>query len=254
MFDHIHRAIAAIALAAAVAGTGAARADGRLFVASSLTEVAEALVADWVRLGGEPLTVVTGASSALARQIEAGAPADLFISANRAWVDHVIDTVGFGAAQRLFGNRLVIIAVAGYQDRVRIEDLPRSLSDRPLALADPDTVPAGIYAREALEGAGVWEALSGMLAPADNVRAAVALVANRAASFGIAYATDAQFPGVVAVGDIDPALHSPIEYWAAPAPGADINATAFLDWLGTIAANEVIAGFGFEPAWEVPSP
>ncbi len=146
-----------------------ALADSKIFVASSLADVVGALV-EASKIGD--LQVVIGSSSSLARQIKAGAPADLFISANKDWAQFV---AGDEKLQPLFSNRLVLISHKA-QTLSEIEQLPALLGTSRLAISDPDHVPAGIYAREALVSAQLWNSVGQKLAPADNVRAAARLV------------------------------------------------------------------------------
>ena len=235
-------------IAAALVGASARSAGAAtVFAASSLTEVVQALAEAFTAAGGETVTVVTAASSTLARQIEARAPAGVFISASREWTDHVVARAGYGAPVRFAGNALVVIGPAGAPLHIDLPLLPNAVGDGRLALGDPEHVPAGIYARQALENAGLWEALADRIAPADSVRAAVALVASRTAPFGIVYATDARFPGVAAVLAIDPALHAPVSYWMAVAPGATQGESAFAAFVFTPEARAIVAAQGFAP-------
>jgi len=186
--------------------------DTRIFAAASLIDILEDLGARFETETGRRVTIVPGASSVLAHQIIAGAPADYFISADQTYADAVAldkDT----RAYDLFGNSLVIIAPADFEGEVSRADLPELLGDGRLAVGDPTHVPVGLYAKEALVAAGVWDALADRLAPAGDVRAAVYFVARGVAPFGIVYATDAKLPGVREVGRIDADLHTPVRYW-----------------------------------------
>lgn len=160
-------------------------------------------------------------TSALARQIESGAPADIFLAANAAWMDHV-ETQGLtepGSRRVIARNRLVF--VTGRDDMAPFEataslDLAALLGDGRLATGDPDHVPAGIYARQALEALGLWQGVQDRLATAADVRAALALVARGEAPLGIVYATDVSLAeGVRTVASIPNTLHEPIVYPAA---------------------------------------
>ena len=144
-------------------------------------------------------------TSALARQIESGAPADIFLAANAAWMDHVeaLGLIEPGSRQALAGNRLVF--VTGDSDMAPFEpsaslDLGALLAGGRLAIGNPDHVPAGIYARQALEALGLWPGAKARLAPAADVRAALVLVARGEAPLGIVYATDVARAGTVARG------------------------------------------------------
>lgn len=239
--------LASLVIAALFAWCPAAGARVDIYAAASLTDLAASLTADFAERTGIELRVVTGASSTLARQIAAGAPASVFISADRSWIDFAVAEAGFTAPRRLCGNSLVVIGPAGASRLTALAELPEALGAGRLAVGDPSHVPAGIYARQAMESAGVWAALEDRLAPADNVRAAVALVANGAAPFGIVYATDAAYPGVAPVLAIDDALHAPIVYWLALAPGDDRQAEAFASFLEGPQAAAIIAAQGFAP-------
>jgi len=160
-------------------------------------------------------------TSALARQIESGAPAHIFLAANAAWMDHV-EAQGLtepGSRRVVARNRLVF--ATGRDDLAPFEptaalDLAALLGRGRLATGDPDHVPAGIYARQALEALGLWQGVRERLAPAADVRAALTLVARGEVPLGIVYATDVPLaPGVRAVAAIPDTLHEPIVYPAA---------------------------------------
>jgi molybdate transport system substrate-binding protein len=180
----------------------------------ALTDAADA----WARRGHPRPVLAFAASSALARQVEAGAPADLFISADREWIDQLAmrGLLRPGTRADLTGNQLVLIAAAGSRLVLRPAPgfaLARALGTGRLAVADPDAVPAGIYARQALTSLGVWPQVAGQLARAENVRAALALVARGAAPLGVVYATDARAePRVTVLGTFPAASHLPITY------------------------------------------
>lgn len=180
----------------------------------SLTEAADA----WAAQGHARPILSFAASSALARQILAGAPADLFLSADEPWMDAVAKAglLRPGTRTTLLGNRLVLIAPAASRAKLTIArgfPLARALGGGRLALADPDAVPAGKYAKAALTSLGVWNGVSAKLAPAENVRAAMALVERGAAPLGIVYATDARASrGVRIVGIFPASSHPPIHY------------------------------------------
>ena len=180
----------------------------------SLTEAANA----WAAKGHVKPMLSFAASSALARQVTAGAPADLFVSADEAWMDAVAKAglLRAGTRTTLLGNRLVLIAPASSKVRLtpaRGFALAKALGTGRLALADPDAVPAGKYARAALAHLGVWTSVAAKVAPAENVRAALALVERGAAPLGIVYATDARASKTVRVVGAFPATsHPPIRY------------------------------------------
>lgn len=197
---------------------------------------------------------VFAASSALARQIANGAPADIFISANRRWVDYAVGASQLDGATRrvVAGNRLVLIAPADRPitlDGGRWAELPAKLQGGWLAIADPDHVPAGIYGAAALRKLGIWEALRPRLARAANVRAALALVDRGEAAAGIVYGTDLRASSRVAeIAILPTGSHPPIDYLAvlhrAPAtPGAE----AYFALLLSSAAQSVFTRHGFRP-------
>jgi molybdate transport system substrate-binding protein len=223
-----------------------AQAELLVFAAASLADITTAIADRFSGVSGEQVVLSFGSSSTLARQIEAGAPADVFISANQDWVDYVRDHAGYGEALPLFSNRLVVVAPTDSEARVSLENLSEALGGRRLALGDPDHVPAGIYAKQALQAAELWEALEVQLAPAEDARAALRLVERGAAPFGIVYATDALAGDVSVVGEIDPALHAQITYYLALPLEPKPEAQAFAAFVTGGAAAE-IARFGFVP-------
>jgi molybdate transport system substrate-binding protein len=180
----------------------------------SLTEAANA----WAAKGHAKPVLSFAASSALARQVMAGAPADFFLSADEEWMDAVAKAglLRAGTRTTLLGNRLVLIAPASSKVRLtpaRGFALAKALGTGRLALADPDAVPAGKYAKAALTHLGVWAGVAAKVAPAENVRAAMALVERGAAPLGIVYATDARASKAVrVVGTFPASSHPPIRY------------------------------------------
>jgi molybdate transport system substrate-binding protein len=221
--------------------------DITVFAAASLAgpldEIAEAFEGET----GDAVTLVYAASSALARQVEAGAPADVVILANEAWMAHLAEVGAVSEARRtLLTNRLVLIGSWHLTDPLALDDLPEALGHRRLSLALTEAVPAGIYARQALENAGQWEALSAQVVEADNVRAAQMLVAIGAAGYGVVYATDvAEERRVTVLAEIDAALHDPIRYPVALTVGASEAAAAFYDYLSGPVARATFSGAGF---------
>ena len=193
-----------------------------------------------------PVVVSYGASSTLARQLEAGAPAQVFISADEEWMDELANKnlLETGTRRDLLGNRLVWIVPAG---RSAPAEPWRALGPRDrLAMGDPRHVPAGKYARAALEKMGLWNTFAGRIAGAENVRAALALVARGESPLGIVYETDARDePRVAIAGKIDPRLHPPIAYPAAALRGAAPQARRYLDFLASPPALAAFARHGF---------
>ena len=195
-------------------------------------------------------TVVSyGASSALARQIESGAPADVFISADLDWMDY-LDKKGLlapGTRRNLLGNRLVLIAPA--RRPVKLQPGPEvleALGNGRIALAEPNSVPAGKYAKAAFEKLGVWDGIAKRVAGAENVRAALALVARGEAPLGVVYQTDANAePGVMVAGVFPADSHPPIVYPVAALKGAKPGTASFLELLSSPAARRVFEKHGF---------
>ena len=191
-------------------------------------------------------------TSALARQIESGAPAHIFVAANAAWMDHV-EALGLivpGSRQVLAGNRLVFVTgdggMAPFEPSPSL-DLEALLAGGRLAIGNPDHVPAGIYARQALEALGLWRDARERLAPAADVRAALALMARGEAPLGMVYATDAVLvPDIRVVGDVSPSLHEPIVYPAALIAGrASPLAARFFEFLAGPEGRAAFARAGF---------
>lgn len=222
-----------IAAALALGSAPACAATLTVFAAASLREALDEAARAFERASGHAVRVSYGASSALARQIEAGAPAQLFISADEDWMDY-LSARGLLAPPRvrLLANSLVLIAPAGRAPRLRIAPgfaLAAALGTGRLALADPRAVPAGKYARAALESLRTWDAVRDRLAPAESVRAALALVARGEAPLGIVYRTDALADKGVRIVDTFPAgTHPDIVYPAALVAGARSPAAAAL--------------------------
>ncbi|MDO5612660.1 MAG: molybdate ABC transporter substrate-binding protein [Paracoccus sp. (in: a-proteobacteria)] len=217
--------------------------DITIFAAASLKTALDQIAAE------HPGTAVIsyGGSSALARQIVSGAPADIFISASVPWMDEV-DSAGLiaGDSRRdLLGNDLVLVAHGQGAAITSLDGFADTLGDDKLAMALVESVPAGVYGKQALESLGQWAALEPHVAQADDVRAALALVASGAAPYGIVYASDAVAePAVSVVYTFPQGSHDPIIY---PAALLSDNAAAaeFLDALSGDAARAVFAANGF---------
>jgi molybdate transport system substrate-binding protein len=214
-----------------------------VLAAASLQESLTAAAGVWQARGHPAPRLSFAASSALARQIEAGAPADLFVSADEVWMDDVARKQLIVPATRVsfLGNRLVLIAPATKPQRIVI---------RPgFPLADPAAVPAGVYARAALTRLGVWPSVAGRLAAAENVRAAMVLVERNEAPLGIVYATDAMASRNVRVAGIFPAAsHPAITYPIARLKTATSpDAEGFRAFLVSPAGKAIFARYGFLP-------
>lgn len=240
--------------AAALAGPRALAAPGAPLVlaAASLTESMTAAAAAWAAKGhGRPVCAFA-ASSALARQILAGARADLFVSADEAWMD-VVERRGLiapGTRAAFLGNRLVVVRPRGSRGGGGAGvPLAALLGRGPLALADPDSVPAGRYARASLERLGAWGAVAPRVVRGESVRAALAFVERGAAPFGIVYATDARASARVEVVRVLPeASHPPIRYpLARLRASASGEAEPFRRFLLGGEGRAIFRRFGFLP-------
>ena len=211
----------------------------------SLTEVADAYRAKT----GVRVILSFGASSTLARQIEQGAPADMFLSADSDWMDYLGQKNLIASRKNLLGNRLVLVAGVRAKPVPRIAphfDLAGALGDGRLALADPASVPAGKYAKAALTSLDVWDGVAAKVAPAENVRVALEYVARGEAPYGIVYATDAKVaPTLRVAGTFPENSHPPIVYPAALTKSAAPGAKAFLDFLSSKEARAIFEQAGF---------
>lgn len=223
-----------------------------IFAAASLTDAMQAVGKAYMARTGVPARFSFAASSLLAKQIEAGAKADLFVSADRQWMDHAQRAGKIDPATRrtLLRGRLVLIAAADSRATVRIAPafaLAQALGPNGrLAVGDPDYVPAGLYAKAALTKLGIWGAVQARLARADNVRVALSYVARHEAPLGIVYETDARAePAVKVVGIFPESSHPPIDYPVATVRGASTAARAFSAYLGGAEAKAIFRRFGF---------
>ena len=224
-----------------------------VFAASSLTDSLKSAADAYQAKTGIKLALSFGASSTLARQIEQGAQADLFLSADSDWMDYLQKKNLIAEASRkdLLGNRLVLIAAADAKPVPRIApgfDLAGALEGGRLALADPASVPAGKYAKAALMSLGVWDSLAAKVAQAENVRVALEYVARGEAPYGIVYATDAKVAPKLRIAGVFPEnSHPPIVYPAALTKTASPGAKAFLDFLSSAQARAIFEKAGFIP-------
>ena len=226
-----------------------------VFAAASLGTALDDVIKAHEKLTGDRVRASYAASSALARQIENGAPADVFISADIAWMEYLQKKGVVQPATRveLLRNRLVLIAPAGVAVKLGIGQgfpLAAVLGANRLALADPSSVPAGRYAREALEKLGVWRSVESKVAASQDVRAALRLVALAEAPLGIVYSTDAALEPRVQVLDMFPEhTHAPIVYPAALTVTSKGGAAArFLQALREPPARGVFERYGFRQA------
>lgn len=238
------------AMSATFAAAPARAQNLTVFAAASLKDALDEVVR-----GYDPAVKVVvsyGASSALAKQIENAAPADLFIAADLDWMDYVETRklIDKSTRSNLLRNRLVMIAPANTSARLEIKPsfaLAQALGDGRLAMANPDSVPAGKYGKAALQHLGVWTAVAGKVAAAENVRAALALVSRGEAPFGIVYLTDAIADKKVRiVGEFPDGSHPAIIYPAAVVAGSrNAQARVFLNYLGSPAARAIFSKHGF---------
>ncbi|MDG1129168.1 molybdate ABC transporter substrate-binding protein [Rhodobacteraceae bacterium EhC02] len=230
----------------------ATAAEVTVFAASSLTDALGRVADAWTAATGHRVVLSFAGSSALARQIQQGAPADLYISASQDWMDAVAATGDLRAGTRrdILANSLVLIAHGGDAAPVTLDsalDLAGLLGDGRLSMALVDAVPAGIYGKAALQHLGLWDSVAAKVAQSDNVRAALAFVARNEAPLGIVYATDAAVAEAVGIVATFPAdSHAPITYPAAiTAQSQSPVAQDFLDYLSSDAARVIWRDFGF---------
>jgi molybdate transport system substrate-binding protein len=231
-----------------------------VFAAASLTNVLQDLGDGFERESSVPVRFSFAASSALARQIESGAPADVFVCADVDWMDYLQQhgLIESSTRQDLVANRLVLIAAASSPVRLRIAPhfaLAAALGTGRLALADPDAVPAGRYAKQALQHLGVWNEVAGRLIGAENVRAALAYVDRGEAPLGIVYQTDAFIDNDVRIVDVFPNdSHAPIVYPIALIRAARPEAQRFVRYLRSTAGEVAFKAYGFVPLRSRPTP
>jgi molybdate transport system substrate-binding protein len=239
---------------ASIAAPAARAADLELlvFAASSLTTALDAISPLYTAKTGQPVKFSYAASSALARQLEAGASADVFVSADIEWMDYVQarNLIDRSSRSDILGNRLVLIAPKDSTVALEIAPgfaLAKALGSRGrLATGDPDYVPVGKYARSALMSLGVWNDVADRLVRADNVRSALAFVSRGEAPLGIVYTTDAKVdPGVRVVGTFPEKTHAPITYPVAVVRGAHSGADRFARFLREPDARQKFQEFGF---------
>ena len=239
------------AAAPAAAATEPARRELLVFAAASLSDALEEVGQAFTAATGVRVAASYAASSVLAKQIEAGAPADAFFSADVAWVDYLEKRGLIQPSSRrdVLRNTLVLIAPADSTLRLRIApgfDLAGALKGGRLAIADPDSVPAGEYARAALTRLGVWSQVADRAVRGENVRAALAYVARGEAPLGIVYRTDAQAERRVRVVDVFPEdSHPPITYVVALTSRARPEAAQLVEFLTGDAARQIFVRYGF---------
>ena len=239
---------------AACAPNGIAPKPLVVLAASSLQEALQAEADAWAKQDHPHPVLSFAASSALARQVESSAPADLFLSADEDWMDSAekAGALRKGTRRNLLGNSIVLIASKASAAAVDLSSAPNiatALGKGRLTMADPDAVPAGKYGKAALDHLGLWDGLAGKVVHAENVRAALALVESGEASLGIVYSTDAAASRKVRVVATFPAgSYPPIRYPVAIlAVSTNPQAGSFETFLTSSRGRAIFARYGFEP-------
>jgi len=243
---------AALLLAGPSEPTEAQGSDVLVFAAASLKNALDAVNAQWAKETGKKAVISYASSPALAKQIEQGAPAQMFISADLDWMDYLAtkSLIKPETRSNLLGNRIVLIAPKDKAQPVEIKpglDLAKLLGDGRLAMANVDAVPAGKYGKAALEKLGLWSGVSGKIAQAENVRAALLLVSRGEAPAGIVYQTDAAADATVKIiGTFPEDTHPPIVYpIALTASATHPDAAAFLAYIRSDKAKPLFQAQGF---------
>ena len=223
-----------------------------VFAAASMKNALDDIDAAFTAKTGVKVNASYAASSTLAKQIEQGAPADIFVSADTDWMDYAVGKKNINESTRvnLLGNSIVLIAPKDSKiDTVTIGpgfDLAKLAGDGKIATGDVKSVPVGKYAKAALEKLGAWSAAEPKFAMAESVRAALTLVARGEAAIGIVYSTDAKVePGVKVIGTFPTDSHPPIIYPVAATSTAKPEANAYLDYLRSSVAKAVLEKYGF---------
>ncbi|ADT88594.1 MULTISPECIES: molybdate ABC transporter substrate-binding protein [Vibrio] len=242
----------AVLLGAVLASTSVwAKDTVNIYAASSMTNAVDDLITAYEADHDVDVVPVYGGSSSLARQIERGAPADVFLSANETWVSHLIknNIVSRDNVTLLAGNQLVLIKPSASEqqpfDVANKQAWLNVLKDSRMAVGNTDAVPVGMYSKEALTHLGVWDTLQPKLAQTNNVRLALALVERGEAPLGMVYKTDAALTDNVAIlSTFDPALHSAIHYPLVQITDKDAS-RAFVDFLKSDKAKAVMEHYGF---------
>lgn len=247
--------LSAAVLTLSISGHAVAADKITVFAAASLTNALDQIAKQYQQEKGVEIVPSYASSSTLARQIEQGAPADLFLSADQQWMNYAADkkTVDEGSRVTLLGNDLVLVAPTTgdtkHVDISKTTDWKSLLKGQRLAVGDPDHVPAGIYAKEALQKLGAWDELSPVMARSNSVRAALALVERDETPYGIVYGSDAVASKKVAVvGTFPEDSHKPVEYpMAIVKDRKNPQVSAFYDYLKGPEAAAVFKQYGFSP-------
>lgn len=251
----LHYLLIGTLVTAGLTGQAVAAENITVFAAASLTNALQDIASQYQR--GKEVKIVSSfaSSSTLARQIEQGAPADLFISADQQWMDYAAQNKSIDEASRytLLGNDLVLVAPTEAKPQQvtlsKSTDWKSLLKGQRLSVGDPDHVPAGIYAKEALQKLGAWSTVEPVLARGNSVRAALALVERNETPYGIVYGSDAVASSKVTVVGVFPAdSHKPVEYPMATVKGhSSPGVTAFYNYLKGPEAAAVFKHYGFTP-------
>ncbi|SFN48937.1 molybdate ABC transporter substrate-binding protein [Xenorhabdus japonica] len=226
-----------------------------VFAAASLTNTLDDIAAQYKKEKQGDIVASYASSSTLARQIEQGAPADIFISADQQWMNYATDKqlIAENTRHTLLGNQLVLIAPKGSKlDKIDINRETKwksLLTGERLAVGDPDHVPVGIYAKESLQYLNAWDTVNPLMARTNNVRSGMALVERAEAPLGIVYGSDAVASNKVkVVGVFPPESHKPVEYPVAIIKGHEKQAVHdFYDYLKTPEAAAIFKRYGFSP-------
>lgn len=223
-----------------------------IFAAASMKTALDAVAEAWKAETGKSTSLAYGSSGNLAKQIDYGAPADIFISADLAWMDYLEKQklIRPDTRRNLLGNQLVLIEPADVRTDLKISpgfDLAGATGDSKVAVCTIASCPGGIYAKQALESLGIFSSVEPKLAQGDNIRTALTLVSRGEAKFGIVYATDANAdPKVRVVGTFPEATHSPIVYPVALVAGSkNPDAASFLAFLSSPTAAKIFSAQGF---------
>ena len=225
-----------------------------VFAAASLTDAVTEIGAAFTKETGIPIKPSFAASSALAKQVEQGAPAGVFFSADQEWMDYLDkkELLAPGTRRDVVANKLVLVAPADSTAQVKIQSGPallKALGDGRIATGDPDSVPVGKYAKASLTKLGIWDQVQGNLVRAENVRSALAFVARGEAPFGIVYLTDAKVEKKVKVLDAFPEdSHSPIRYPISATAKATDNDKKFVTFAAGKTAAAIFEKYGFSLA------
>jgi molybdate transport system substrate-binding protein len=229
--------------------TGAHAETVNVFAAASMKTALDQIAVVWKEKTKHEIVATYGSSATLAKQIEQAAPADIFISADLAWMDELAknNLIKTESRKNLVGNTLVLVAASGSKLDPKIEDLAATLGQEKIALGDIKSVPAGKYAKAALDKLNLWSAIEKQVVMQDNVRAALALVARHEAKLGIVYGSDAKAEAKVEVIAIFPETsHAKIIYPAAViAASKNPEAPGFLDFLTSKDAQLIFQANGF---------